>query len=121
MPLSQNALSGNPPRRAPAAALLSDQAWREIARSLRLSVREVQIVRSLFDDATEEAAAASLGISSHTVHTHLERLRHKLGVATRTQIVLRIVTEFLALTTGERGALPPLCRHRAAGRCPLKE
>lgn len=84
-------------------------------------MRELQIVRGLFDDTTEEAVAAELGISTHTVHTHLERLRHKLAVTTRTQIVLRIIEEFLTLTGGEHGSLPPLCRYRAKGRCPLKD
>ena len=99
--------------------MLSDQAWREIARSLTLSVRELQIVRGIFDDHTDFAIAADLGISPHTVHTHIERLHHKLAVADRVELVLRIVLEFVALTIAPGTVLPSICANRAAGRCPL--
>lgn len=79
------------------AAMFSEQAWEIIARSLRLSTRELQIVRGVFSDHTEFMIAADLRISAHTVHTHFYRLHHKLAVQTRVQLVLRVVQEFLAL------------------------
>jgi DNA-binding NarL/FixJ family response regulator len=99
--------------------MLSDQAWAEIARSLKLSGREVQIVRGLFDDEIEYAIAASLDISPHTVHTHIERLHRKLAVTDRAQLFIRIMTEFLALTASAESALPPICANRTAGGCPF--
>jgi DNA-binding NarL/FixJ family response regulator len=75
--------------------MFSEQAWAEIARSLRLSARELQIVRAVFDDQTEYAIAADLGISPHTVHTHFERLHRKLAITDRVQLVLRVTEAFL--------------------------
>jgi DNA-binding CsgD family transcriptional regulator len=99
--------------------MLSEQAWREIARSLTLSARELQIVRGVFDDRIEFAIAADLGISPHTVHTHIDRLHHKLAVADRVELVLRVMQEFVALTIAPATVLPSICANRAAGRCPL--
>lgn len=92
-------------------------AWAQIARSLDLSGRELQIVRGIFDDQTEFAIAGELGISPHTVHTHLSRLHHKLGVVTRTQVSLRVMAEFMGLTSAPGSRLPPLCGRRSAGEC----
>lgn len=105
---------------APGSAIFSAKAWKEISRSLNLSGRELQIVRRIFEDLTESAIAVELGISVHTVHTHLDRLHHKLGVVDRVQLVLRITNEFLALTVSGADSLPPLCADHLAGRCPLR-
>lgn len=99
--------------------MFSEQAWLEIARSLALSPRELQIVRGVFDDRTEFAIAANLAISPHTVHTHIERLHQKLGVADRVELVLRVMNEFLTVTAAPESTLPSICANRTAGRCPL--
>jgi DNA-binding CsgD family transcriptional regulator len=99
--------------------MLSDIAWREIARSLQLSTRELQIVRATFEDRKELAIAADLGISPRTVHTHIERLHKKLAVNDRLQLALRVIREFVALTVSTHSDLPPICAARMAGRCPL--
>ena len=80
------------------AAMFSEYAWREIARSLRLSGRELQLVRAVCDDHTEFTIATDLHISPHTIHTHSERLYRKLAVTNRVKLVLRIIGEFIALT-----------------------
>jgi DNA-binding NarL/FixJ family response regulator len=109
------------PRSRPlGAAMFPDRAWREIARSLKLSARELEIVRGVFDDRTDGAIAADLGISPHTVHTHIDRLHHKLAVADRVELVLRVMDEFLTLTVAPESTLPSICANRAAGRCPLR-
>ena len=102
------------------AALFSDQAWAEIARRLKLSGRELQVARGVFNDCKETAIASDLGISSHTVHTHVERLHHKLSVANRAQLLVRVMQEFLALTASPESTLPSICANRTAGRCPLR-
>ena len=99
--------------------MFSDDAWTEIARSLALSPRELQIVRGAFDDHTECTIAADLNISSHTVHTYIERLHYKLAVCDRVELVLRIANQFLALTALPESVLPSICANRTAGRCPL--
>ena len=101
------------------AAVFSEQAWREIARSLKLSGRELQILRDVFDDYTEFTIAANLKVSPHTIHTHCERLYRKLAVTDRVKLVLRVIYEFLALTLAPGSVLPPICANRAAGHCPL--
>jgi Bacterial regulatory proteins, luxR family len=57
-----------------------------------------------------------LGISSHTVHTHLERLYHKLAVGSRAALISRIFVEYLSLRAERRRgslALPTLRPHRS--------
>lgn len=102
------------------SAMFSDLAWREITRSLKLSPRELQIVRATFDDRKDSAVAGELGIALRTVHTHIERLHRKLEVADRLQLVMRIMSEFLRLTISPQGNLPPICSNAAAGCCPLR-
>lgn len=108
-----------PRARCLGSAVFSDVAWVEIASSLQLSGRELEMARGVFDNVTEKALAIDLCASEHTVHTHLRRLFRKLRVTTRAQMVLRLTQEFIALTLSETGCLPPLCPNRAAGRCPL--
>lgn len=102
------------------ASMFCERAWQEIQRSLRLSGRELQIVRGVFDDQTESCIAAELGISSHTVHTHFERLHHKLAVTDRVELVLRVTNEFLTLTASADSILPSICGKRTANRCPFQ-
>ena len=96
---------------ADGSTMFAEQAWGRISRSLKLSGRELQIVRAVFDDRIESAIAAELGISAHTVHTHFNRLHRKLGVADRPQLILRIVNTFLKLPASPARAL-----HDAANR-----
>jgi len=100
--------------------MFSQPVWGKIAGSLGLSGQELRIVRGVFDDCTELAIADELKISSHTVHSHCERLYRKLGVTDRVKLVLRIVDEFLSLTVAPGSNLSPICSNRAAGRCPLR-
>jgi DNA-binding CsgD family transcriptional regulator len=100
--------------------MLSDAAWAVIARSLNLPQRQLEIIRAVFDDATEYTIAQNLGISPHTVHTHLERIHHKLGVHDRVELVLLVLAEFLRLTADAASDLPPVCGRRAAGECPFQ-
>lgn len=73
------------PVRLVGSTIFSPPAWEAIARSLQLSARELQIVRGVFDDQKEDTMARALGISIHTIHTHVDRLHHKLAITDRTQ------------------------------------
>lgn len=99
--------------------MLSKQAWEEIARYLKLSGREVQMAKGIFDGATDGQISDSLGISEHTVHTHFNRLFNKLDVSTRVGVVLRVIEELFTLTLSPASTLPSICREQKAGRCPL--
>jgi DNA-binding NarL/FixJ family response regulator len=63
------AVSGDEPRQAP------------------LSKREREILQKVADGATTRQVANELGISPHTVKTHLERIFEKLGANDRAQAV----------------------------------
>jgi len=103
------------------AGILSEAAWSAVAASLGLSLRELGIVRGIFDNRTEPNIADDLGISIHTVHTHVARMRRKLGVTGHVSLVLRIMNEFLKLTVSPARRLPPICSLRAAGLCQRRD
>jgi DNA-binding CsgD family transcriptional regulator len=86
------------------AGFLSPDRWSAICARLELSQRERQIVALILYDEPEALIAGELGISSHTVHTHLERLYRKLNVSSRCQLVLRIFREYVMLEDACRGA-----------------
>jgi len=112
-----SATSGTP--KLSSTSVLSEEAWKAIGRSLRVTRRELEIVRSVFDDRKELAIADELGISAHTVHTHIQRLHKKLGVVDRISLAVRILNEFFKLTLTFPVVLPPICAIQASGRCPL--
>jgi len=101
------------------SAVFSEHAWQEIARSLKLSGRELQIVRGIFDDDTDLGIAQHIGISLHTVHTHVERLHHKLAITNRPQLLLHVMQQFLTLTVSPENDLPPLCANYGSRGCPF--
>ncbi len=81
--------------------IFSKKEWHALERDLKLSPRELQLVRGVFDDQTEEAIADDLSISVHTVHTYFTRLYQKLGVCSREQLLVLIFGRYL-----ERRRLP---------------
>ncbi len=98
--------------------MFTAQAWDQIACSLGLSGRELQIVRGVFDDRIESAIAADLGISAHTVHTHFDRIHRKLAVGTRAGLVLRVTREFLALAASPSGPVQLAALSRLSSAAP---
>ena len=109
----------NSRRKLRGASLLSDHAWLEIGRTLEITKRELQIVQSVFDNQHEADIAKRFKISPHTVHMHLNRLFKKLTVKSRTELVLRIMQELIALTLSETAVLPPICPRHHTGQCCL--
>jgi DNA-binding NarL/FixJ family response regulator len=101
------------------SAIFSKRAWDEVARRLRLSRRELDVLRGMFDGLTESAMDAELHISLRTVHTHVERLHRKLQVTHQVALVLLVVVEFLKLAGVPGSGVPPFCARRTAKRCPL--
>ena len=85
----------------PGSAVLPEQVWLDLGPKLRLSPRELQIVRGVFEDHKEEAIAFELGISPHTVNTYFQRLYAKLGVSSRPQLILCVMAQYLALASLE--------------------
>jgi DNA-binding NarL/FixJ family response regulator len=86
--------AGLPDPASPLAPLVwSDAEWRAMADRLKLSGRELQIVRGILDGRKEPCLARELGISTHTVHSYLVRLYLKLGVNSRMELAMRIMAE----------------------------
>ena len=104
----------------PPTTFLPEPAWQSIVRSLGLSDREAQVAGLILGDGScESAMAASLSISPHTVHTHLERIYRKLRVTSRCQVVSRIFQLYVhqeAATTQATQALPAVYARRRPDR-----
>lgn len=79
--------------------LLPSDAWPHIRTALRLSPREIQVVQSVFEDQKEVSIAYELGISPHTVNTYFQRIYIKLHVTSRPQLIVRVMAEYLSLTS----------------------
>lgn len=71
---------------------------------LELSARQLDVLHGIFDDLSEADLARSLGISQHTVHTHMKRLYRKLGVGSRVETVLRCLAEVLSREADDQSA-----------------
>ena len=86
---ARNAIEGN--------AVIHPQLTRTFIEEVRmgdpasdttpLSKREREILQAVADGATTKQVATDLGISPHTVKTHLERIFEKLGANDRAQAV----------------------------------
>ena len=63
----------------------------EAARAAVLTARELDVLRLLAADCTCAQAAARLGVSPHTVVTHLKNAYRKLDVHSAAAAVMRIV------------------------------
>lgn len=103
------------------AAMFSEVAWAEVARSLKLSGRELKITRGVFDNLTEAAIAAESGVSERTIHGNLRQLFKKLRVTTRTQMMIRVMQEVSFLAVSESSCLPPIPRGRSNGDHPMQD
>ncbi|MDX2591929.1 LuxR C-terminal-related transcriptional regulator [Streptomyces sp. WI03-4A] len=68
-------------RQGPDTMGAGDEWW-------RLTAREFMVVELVAKGLTNRQIAGQLGLSAHTVATHLDRVRDKLGLRSRTQIAL---------------------------------
>jgi DNA-binding CsgD family transcriptional regulator len=82
-------------------SLLSASAWLHLRAAFGLSSREMQIAQGMFDDQKEDAIAAEIGISPHTVNTYVQRLYRKLDVCSRVQLIVCLMAAHLALSTAD--------------------
>ena len=78
-------------------SLPSGQTWSFLTQRLRLSPREAQILDELLNDKSEARIAREIGISSHTVHSHIRRMYRKLQVTSRSAAIARVFLEHLAV------------------------
>jgi DNA-binding CsgD family transcriptional regulator len=78
-------------------SFLTTAEWRATTETLGLSGREREIVGSMIEGKSEAEIASHLGISPHTVHTHLERLHRKLKVTSRPHLIGRVLEAFASV------------------------
>ncbi len=86
-----NAWIGEPP-----SSHMSTDEWRSIAGILGLPRRQLQIVQCVFDGLDEPSIGQELGLSSHTVHAHLNRLYKKIHVNSRCELIVRVFLAHLS-------------------------
>lgn len=91
------------PESGPSVLLTTDE-WQALAKGMPLSPRELQIAQGFIDGLDEHGVAVSIGISEHTVHSHLQRLYRKIGVNSRCEFIRRLSVLFL--TNSGRGTDP---------------
>ena len=71
--------------------LFDDRTWHSLRNGLRLSPRELEVLKAIFDDRKEASISHELGISPHTVHTYVGRIYMKLRVSSRIETVTTVV------------------------------
>lgn len=91
---------------------ITPDIWACLVHQLRMSDREQQVALAVLEDQKELVISQRLGISEHTVHTHLERLYHKLNVSSRLQLVSCIARCWIDLIGEPGGGPAPLCPER---------
>ena len=74
---------------------LKQEEWREVAGSMHLSLREAQIASLILANIGNAQIASVLGISTHTVHSHLDRMYRKLRIRSREELITRIFLQFV--------------------------
>jgi DNA-binding CsgD family transcriptional regulator len=68
-----------------------------------LSDAQRKVLRLLLEGASEKEAAATLGLSYHTVHTHVKEIHRELGVRSRGELMALCLSEAGAkLQVGDR-------------------
>jgi DNA-binding CsgD family transcriptional regulator len=76
---------------------VSEEEWESIRHDLGLSPRESEVAFQVLRGLGEKNIATVLGISPHTVHTHLGRIYKKLGIHRRSHLVVRIFQAYSEL------------------------
>jgi DNA-binding CsgD family transcriptional regulator len=66
---------------------LDRSALASLGKLFKLTSAEQTVLLHLMQDATPEEIAAQLGISLHTVRSHIKSLREKTGVRRITELV----------------------------------
>jgi DNA-binding CsgD family transcriptional regulator len=79
----------------PGRQLFTPEEWRKLQTTLSVSERQLEVLKCIFDDHVGAGMAGMLGISEHTVHTHLERLYRRMHVSSRGQLMVKVFATFL--------------------------
>lgn len=80
----------------PPSSYLKSDDWRCIADSLGLSARHLDVVQGVFDGLDQASIGLQLGVSPHTVHSHLNLLYRNMGVNSRCELIVRVFLVYVA-------------------------
>lgn len=75
----------------PCEDFLSPSDWKQIARALRLTARQQEVVTLIFGDHSRKGIASKLGCTRDGARAHIDQIFEKLAVKSRLQVVLRVV------------------------------
>ncbi len=75
----------------PGSGMLTTSQWDVTADKLRLTRREKEVCKELFEGNTRNEIAEHLGIKPRTVRHYMEHIHQKLAVSNRVGVVLRII------------------------------
>ena len=78
-------------REAITFAGFDEMNWDHVGMTLRLSPRELQVVRLVFRGHKQYAIAQELGLALGTVKTYTQRVYRKLGVRDQRELLLAVV------------------------------
>ena len=73
------------------STLLTGAQWQHVAETLRLSGRELEIVKAVFDCASNTRVSSEIGMPINTVREHFRRLYRKLGINTHLELCLCVL------------------------------
>ena len=71
--------------------LYSKRDWKRLMRDLGFSPRQEQILACLVRGESDKQIAASIGIATPTVRTHMGRLFEKSGAQDRVELILYLM------------------------------
>lgn len=103
-------------RDAVAALLLRDapEGWLQVTTQLRelfgLTPAEANVTAVIVEGLSSKQVAARLGMSHHTVRSHLRSIFCKLGVKRQTDLLCAIMNSIVAVSHGSNGGVRELCQ-----------
>jgi DNA-binding CsgD family transcriptional regulator len=71
---------------------LSPEQWERAAARLRLTARQAEVMRAVCQGASNKKTAKMLGVSALTVKKHLENIYLALGVTSREEAIMRLLS-----------------------------
>lgn len=77
--------------------LVSAADWQDICQLFGFSSREGDVAQKLIEGGTEQDIARHLGLSLHTVHSHIKHLYRKANVVNRARFTFVVFGECLRL------------------------
>lgn len=87
--------SGSEGSEVPGSILLSQEDWRRIAKELRLSARELQVVQEIFDGKKLSTIAQEMNLGMGTVKTYCQRIYHKLHIHDQRELAMVVLARHI--------------------------